>query len=420
MSDTTQGDHRSRSRLRVRAVAASLALALAAVVGVSAQPTSALAEDYATWEQVEAARSDVAAAAALSQQIKAQIAQLAADLAAAQAEVERAGNEFQAADTAYQIKNIETATLQGQADEAHATAETSQVRAGQMAAQLARNGSGDVSMNLFAQGEDAGNLLYGLEMTQRISAQAAGIQTKAEQDRNNAQALTDSAEIARAELEELRVIAEQLFQQAQAASAAVQVAYDNQQQRGRELEAQLLVLENRSTATQASYQRGEDERIRLENERIAREAAEAAEAIKNGTVSSSGWAKPAGGYISSVFGYSAGYGGYHKGIDLASGCGNPIYAGSAGVVIFAAEGYNQGYGNQVMIDHGGGVVTRYGHIRNGGILVSHGQGVGSGQQIAEIGTTGNSTGCHLHYEVSVYGNLTNPYSFMQDRGITLG
>lgn len=403
----------------LRTIGVAAVLAFAAASGIVATDTAS-ADDYASWSDVEAAQNDVSAAQVLEGQISEQIARLDKDLTTANTEVVRTGNEFQAADLAYQAKNDESLLLQQQATEADELARSSEKRAGQLAARLARTGSGDVSMNLFAQTDGATDLLYGLEMTQRLSQQSADIQQRAEGDRNNAQALTDAAESAREQLEVLRVEAEAKLDEARAASEAVQAALTAQEMRGRELRAQLAVLQKRSSETQASYQAGEAERVRIENERLAREAAAAAEAIKNGQMSASGWSKPAYGWITSVFGWSEEYGGYHKGLDIASGCGNPIYAGSAGVVVFAAEGWNGGYGNQVIVDHGGGVVTVYPHIRNGGILVGFGQAVASGQQIAEVGTTGNSTGCHLHYEVRVGGSLVDPYTFMQDRGISLG
>ncbi|HXD60550.1 MAG TPA: M23 family metallopeptidase, partial [Lacisediminihabitans sp.] len=79
-----------------------------------------------------------------------------------------------------------------------------------------------------------------------------------------------------------------------------------------------------------------------------------------------------------------------------------------------------GYGNYIRINHGGGLTTAYGHIVNGGILVSVGQSVSAGQQIARIGSTGESTGCHLHFETRPGGVATNPVPFMAARGITLG
>ena len=100
----------------------------------------------------------------------------------------------------------------------------------------------------------------------------------------------------------------------------------------------------------------------------------------------------------------------HAGIDLAGPVGTAIYATADGVV--ADAGYNKGgYGNLIKIDHGRGIETRYGHLS--AILVSPGQRVVRGQQIARMGSTGRSTGSHLHYEVRIDGRAVNPIPFMK-------
>ena len=100
----------------------------------------------------------------------------------------------------------------------------------------------------------------------------------------------------------------------------------------------------------------------------------------------------------------------HAGIDLAGPIGTPIYATADGVVSDA--GYNNGgYGNLVKIDHGRGIETRYGHMS--AILVSPGQRIVRGQQIGRMGSTGRSTGSHLHYEVRIDGRAVNPIPFMK-------
>ena len=87
------------------------------------------------------------------------------------------------------------------------------------------------------------------------------------------------------------------------------------------------------------------------------------------------------------------------------------------MVVYA--GYNGGYGNYIKIDHGGGVATGYAHISSGGFYVGYGQWVSAGQLIAATGNTGNSFGCHLHFEVYINGRTTNPEPFMADRGVWL-
>jgi murein DD-endopeptidase MepM/ murein hydrolase activator NlpD len=100
----------------------------------------------------------------------------------------------------------------------------------------------------------------------------------------------------------------------------------------------------------------------------------------------------------------------HPGIDLAAAYGTPVYATADGTVVRA--GWNSGgYGNLVELDHGRGITTRYGHMS--AILVHAGDRVTRGQEIGRIGSTGRSTGNHLHYEVRIDGRPVNPIPFMK-------
>ena len=102
----------------------------------------------------------------------------------------------------------------------------------------------------------------------------------------------------------------------------------------------------------------------------------------------------------------------HTGLDIATSSGTPIKAAASGTVVYAGwrGGYNGGYGNLVAIDHGNGVQTLYGHCSK--IYVSVGQKVSQGQSIAAVGSTGNSTGPHLHFEVRVNGIAYNPQNYV--------
>ena len=105
----------------------------------------------------------------------------------------------------------------------------------------------------------------------------------------------------------------------------------------------------------------------------------------------------------------------HTGIDLRGEIGEPVHATATGRVTIA--GRDGGYGNMVEIDHGGGLSTRYGHLSK--ILVKPGQLVRIGETIGLIGSTGRSTGPHLHYETRINGEAVDPQKFLR-AGIRLG
>jgi murein DD-endopeptidase MepM/ murein hydrolase activator NlpD len=126
-----------------------------------------------------------------------------------------------------------------------------------------------------------------------------------------------------------------------------------------------------------------------------------------------GWTAPAHGRVSSEFGPR--WGTQHQGIDIAAGKGSTVTAAGPGVVRRAS--WYGGYGNAVVIDHGSGVSTLYGH--NSELNVKPGDKVRAGQKIAEVGSTGDSTGPHLHFEVQINGKKVNPRPWLQQRGISL-
>jgi len=406
---------------------------LSLVVGVSLYTSSsqaAFADEYPTWSDVTDARNNEAATKKVVARIKAALVQLESQSAAAQKDAEDKGNIWQEADTKYQAKSTQTATLQEQADAATIEADEAEKRIGELAARLVRGGSGDVTTNLLANSQDADALLYNLGMSSKISQQTSALFDRAVQARNTAQSLTDAAEVARAELEQLKIAAEKAFVEAQEAARAAEVALAEEQERKIEFDAQLAALTTARQTTEASYLDGV--RVREAARAAAQAKADAAAAaayaaaqvanLDAGEISLSGWVRPAGGYISSVYGYSSGYGSkFHKGVDLAASCYSNIYAASAGTVVYAGYGWNGGYGNYIIIEHANGLRTAYGHIAPGGIRVSYGQNVAVGTNIAKVGSTGDSTGCHLHFEVRPGGwNTTDPVSFMSNKGIRLG
>lgn len=387
-------------------IAAGLAAVLAMTWAINGSTPAAYADDYPTWDEVEAAKSNASNAQAQVDNIKAFIKQIQAEVERTQAIAVEKGQIAFEAEEVHQAKVLELTALKTQADEAAAVAEVSERRAGQWAAQLVRVGGGDPSLKLFVDGADADDVLTSIGVSARVSQQAKAESDRATQLRNTAQSLSDQADVMRVELEKLSAAAAAAFAEAQAANVAAANALAEQQSKVPELEAQAAYLQGLSSETQAGYQAGVQKR--LEEELAARE-----EAIDWAEISDQGWVKPAAGRVTSPYGYSAGYSGHHNGTDLGTGCWAPIIAASSGTVTFA--GYYGDLGNWTTIDHGGGVTTGYAHQYQ--IDVWPGQWVEVGQIIGYSGNTGYSFGCHLHFVVYAGSSRIDPEPFMASRGV---
>lgn len=199
----------------------------------------------------------------------------------------------------------------------------------------------------------------------------------------------------------------------------------------KEEKAASLTEEQKDLEKQLSEYKAQAERYaELEKQAIAKENA-AREAAKrqssNGGTSSSavsstvanpytggklGWPCPSSSRITSPYGYRILFGvrDFHTGIDIGAVHGSNICAAESGTVILANYGWNGGYGNYIIINHGNGITTRYAHASQ--LYVTAGQSVSRGQVIAAVGTTGNSTGPHLHFEVRTNGSHTNPLNYL--------
>lgn len=175
------------------------------------------------------------------------------------------------------------------------------------------------------------------------------------------------------------------------------------------VEAQQALIEQMKY-DKATIDRKQDE-SRAASERITRMLQRSG--LRNLPVQGTGamiW--PLAGPITSDFGWRThpitGSQRFHSGIDIGGDYGDPIYAAQAGTVEYA--GWISGYGNAVIINHGGGISTLYGHCQS--LDVSTGQSVAQGELIAECGSTGNSTGPHCHFEVRVSGEPVNPLEYL--------
>ncbi|HEY5221705.1 MAG TPA: peptidoglycan DD-metalloendopeptidase family protein [Microbacteriaceae bacterium] len=405
---------------RIRtAIVAVLALAS---VGTLASP--AYADDYPSWQDVQNAKSSEAAAAAKVTQIEALIAQLQGEVAQTEAEAKARGSELEIAQQKFADADRRAEDLQTQADASKTKADAATKQAARLAAQLYRTGGGNLSANLFLSGgtQDAAaadRLLSNLGSMSKLVESTNDIYKYALVSQNTEKSLSAQASVAKVQRETLRNAADAALKAAVAAAEAAAAKLVAQQQQILVLQAQAAALRDKTSAVVTSYEAGVAARAAAA---AAAAAAGRGAGLPGGYVGSQGWANPVRGFITDGFGYRvqpcADCSSYHYGIDISASTGSPIYAAHAGVVIYA--GWLGTCGNAVRIDHGGGIVTQYCHIMSGGILVGNGQQVGAGQPIARVGSTGASTGPHLHFQVEINGRPIDGIPFMAQRGAPLG
>jgi murein DD-endopeptidase MepM/ murein hydrolase activator NlpD len=174
--------------------------------------------------------------------------------------------------------------------------------------------------------------------------------------------------------------------------------------------------------TEATYALSLSELYALRNSAVSGAATEGLKFSLGEAASTDDWATlasspmlwPVEGRVTSSFGQREdpfnGEGAFHSGIDIATSYGTAVHAPAEGVVVSA--GFGSGYGREVVIDHGHGLTTIYGHLS--GFSVVAGQHVSRGQVIAYVGDSGRSTGPHLHYEVRIHDQPVNPHKYLRE------
>ncbi|WP_426625396.1 peptidoglycan DD-metalloendopeptidase family protein [Leifsonia sp. McL0607] len=412
------GEPAGRARRALIRLLSVGAIVVTGAVGSIAAP--AYADQYPSWQDVQNAKANESAASAQVTRITSLIAQLNQEVSDAEAAAQKRGEELQSAEAAYDKADMEARDLESQAAASQRKADAAGAQAGKLAAQLYRTGGRNLTANLFLSGNGASGstpdqLLSDLGSMSKLTEQSDKVYTDAKVAQNTAKSLSAQALVAKGEREKLRIVAASALQAAVDAAKAAHDKLAEQQQQIVVMEAQLAALRDATAKTVSGYEAG-----------VAAAAAAAAArgsgGLPGGYVGPQGWAVPAAGPITDGFGARPSPGGigstYHMGIDIGAGCNAPIYAAHSGTVIYA--GPNGTYGNFVLLDNGGGIKTGYAHIRDGGILVGIGQSVSAGQPIAHVGSTGASTGCHLHFEVRVNDQKIDGIPFMRDRQAPLG
>lgn len=436
---------REGRRRRTSPASVGVIAVIALVISLVGPAHPALAANYPTWDELQAAKANTAQAAATVAEIKTLIAGLNDQVAATASEAEAKGVALQDAQFAFDAATRRAADLAAQAKASAATADAATRQAGQLASQLYRTGGTDLSVNLLLEGRGKGNgagaeqLLSKLGSMSKLVERSTEIYESAQAAENTAKSQGDQAEAAKTVRDAKRVEAQTAMAQAQAAADAAAAALAESKAKSIELEQQLAFLQDTEAKTATAYKAGVAERARIAAEKeAARRAAEeaarkaAAESASSGAglgggyVGGNGWAVPANGRITDGYGPRAQIcssdgicsKGYHSGTDLGAGCGSNIYAATSGRVIYA--GRNGTYGNFVLLDNGGGISTGYAHIVDGGIHVGYGQQVQAGEIIASVGQTGAADGCHLHFEVRINGSTIDAEPFMAGKGAPLG
>ena len=339
-------------------------------------------------EQAAQAQAEKTKLDATLSDLAAQVASAQATLTAAQAEVDRL-----AFATSLVLANIEK--TQAKLVDAQNDAKTSAVL-------LYQRPDAASVVNLIGSADGSGAIVEGTHYLQQVSAKrrddfarAARLKRVLDDERAQLQVQQEKANDARTQAEATKNQIESLYQQQQTTRAAL-----DQAQR---------TFESNAAAARADQEHAEALK-ELEDARVREEIRGAGDGPPMGN---GRFLRPVSNApITSSFGYRTdpvtGARAFHAGLDFGASCGTPIRAGGNGTVIFAAA--NGGYGNATIVNHGGGLATLYGH--QSAFAVSVGQTVSAGQVIGYVGSTGKSTGCHLHFEVRVNGNPVDPVGYL--------
>jgi len=260
------------------AIGAGVMGVVTASIGIVTPP--AFADDYPSWNDVQQAKANVANQQAMIANITNLISGLQSSVDAARIESEKAAEAYFQAKDALDAATAKAADLEKQADTAATKAKTSQMRAGLLASHLAKQGGGDVSVDLMLKGGGSGSaadkLLYQLGTMSKLTAQSKDVYEQATKDKNTAEALTAQAKVAKAARADLATKASDALSAAQEAQGKVQAALAAQQQKSSDLVAQLATLKNTTAQTESAYLQGQAIKAKAEADARARAQAEAA------------------------------------------------------------------------------------------------------------------------------------------------
>ncbi len=255
---------------------------------------------------------------------------------------------------------------------------------------------GSTYIELIFGAEDMNDFFNRVDMLQYVLENDKKIIDEMTEARDTVIAAKEVIETKKAELEEAKVLAEEQKAMLDESLAQQQTILD-------QLSEEIEINEEEAAAAQKE----KDEFNKQLEEELAKLNTPPSGNYSGGRMA---WPIPQGGTITSPYGYRTYPSkGLHTGLDIAIRSGSTIAAAESGTVIKVVHG-TTGYGKYLMVDHGGGYVTLYAHTSK--IIVSKGQKVARGEKIAEVGSTGFSTGPHLHFEVRVNGTAVNPIGYI--------
>jgi murein DD-endopeptidase MepM/ murein hydrolase activator NlpD len=365
-------------------------------------------------------------AAATQQAAAAEVGRIAALVAQAESDLERYSVQAEAAGAAYDAAVEALQQAQAQADQAAADLQTAQANVEAAEGRIAEfsrtsyiNGHTLSSASALLDSKGPGELIQRAAMIDWVAdnqVDALGQLEAARVDQANADAAAraarDQQQAAEDQAQQAKQTADSQLAAQQSAYAEVSAQKATYEQQLQDAQIHLLQLQGaRNAYDQWVAQKQAEEAAAAAAQRAASDAA------ANQVPSGHGYVLPAAGRTSSCFG--ARWGVQHLGQDIAAPIGTPIYAATSGVVKRA--GTATGFGLAVYILGDDGAVTVYGHVNR--YFVSAGERVRAGEQIAEVGNRGQSTGPHLHFEVhpsgAMYGGAVNPGPWMRARGVAL-
>ena len=248
------------------------------------------------------------------------------------------------------------------------------------------------------------DLIDNLDLLGRIGRQDEEIAARVKHARDGVAEARRRTTVARTEAAHVEAVAESATNEQRGLVARLVASRDALTAAEREKRSTLSSIQSDRSDVLA-----EIEDLEAESEALAariRAAQQQSSGSSAQVVGSGQFSWPVSGSVTSGFGSR--WGRMHEGIDIAVGQGTPVHAAAAGTVIYA--GWMEGYGNLVAIDHGNGLSTAYGH--NSALACSVGQTVSAGQVIAYSGSTGHSTGPHVHFEVRVNGSPVDPLGYL--------